>query len=58
MKKKIKQGVELLISLSKKQTIPEFIKAQTYSFRSYGYFCQYKYTQALSDLVIIEKMGL
>lgn len=56
MKKKTKQGVELLTLLTKKQTIPEFIKSQTYSFRSYGYFCQYKYTSAINDLISIEKM--
>ena len=57
MKKKTKKGVELLSNLIKKQTIPEFIKIQTYSFRSYGYFCQYKYTHALNDLIQLEKMG-
>jgi replication-associated recombination protein RarA len=57
MKKKIKQGVDLLTTLIKKQNIPEFIKSHTYSFRSYGYFCQYKYTHSLNDLVTLEKMG-
>ena len=57
MKKKVKKGVELLSTLIKKQSIPEFIKSQTFSFRAYGYFCQYKYTHALNDLISLEKMG-
>ena len=57
MKKKTKKGVELLSNLIKKQSIPEFIKSQTFSFRAYGYFCQYKYTHALNDLITLEKMG-
>jgi hypothetical protein len=35
----------------------EYIKPLIYSFRAYGYFCQYKYTHALNDLLTMEKLG-
>lgn len=50
MKKKIKKGVDVLSQLIKKQNMNEYIRPLTYSFRSYGYFCQCKYTHSLNDL--------
>lgn len=57
MKKKIKKGVDVLSQLIKKQNMNEYIRPLTYSFRSYGYFCQCKYTHSLNDLETLEKHG-
>jgi hypothetical protein len=57
MKKKINKGVEYLTALCKKENLSEQIKPLIYSFRSYGYFCQHKFSNAINDLKTITKLG-
>jgi hypothetical protein len=57
MKKKFKKGIENLNFLSKKEHINEQIKPLLFSFRSYGYFCQYKFVNGSNDLKSMIKQG-
>lgn len=43
--------------LSKKEHLNEQIKPLLFSFRSYAYFCQYKFLNALNDLNSLTKLG-
>lgn len=57
MKKKIKRGVENLSILCKKENLSDQIRPLVYSFRSYGYFCQRKFGNAINDLKTLSKLG-
>lgn len=57
MKKKFKKGIENLSILCKKENLSDQIRPLVYSFRSYGYFCQHKFSNAINDLKNLVKLG-
>ena len=57
MKKKYKRGIQNLNYLCKKEHLSEQIRPLLYSFRSYAYFCQCKFLNALTDLNSLTKLG-
>jgi hypothetical protein len=50
MKKKFKKGIENFSVLCKRENLSDYIRPLVYSFRSYGYFCQHKFSNAINDL--------
>ena len=57
MKKKFKRGIENLSILSRKENLSDQLRPLIYSFRSYGYFCQNKFSNAINDLRTLTKLG-
>lgn len=57
MKKKLKRGVENLSMLCRKYNLSDQLRPLVYSFRSYGYFCQNKFSNAINDLKALMKLG-
>lgn len=57
MKKKFKKGIENLSMLSKKENLSDQLRPLLYAFRSYGYFCQHKFSNSIHDLNTLIKLG-
>lgn len=57
MKKKFKRGIENLSILSRKENLSDQLRPLIYSFRSYGYFSQHKFSNAINDLNTLMKLG-
>jgi tetratricopeptide (TPR) repeat protein len=57
MKKKFKRGIENLTILAKKENLNDQLRPLIYSFRSYGYFSQHKFSNSIHDLNNLIKLG-
>ena len=55
MKRKYKEGVDQLSNLITNFTVSDFLQPLLYQYRAYGFICLAKHSDALSDLITIEK---